>query len=191
MSQILNLKNMYSAEQIAEAKANDEQYEEVEAGGYVCNIVDAILNNSDGKANIELHLDIAEGNHKGFFQKLEDRAGFWGLRGYMSFKETQINKFLKTCTAINVSNPGFSFDPMREGGADVDTLKGKHIGVVIQKEEYKANSGDIREKCSVYNFTEVSKIREKKYKVPALKKLDDSSSIVNVPADAPDEAPFK
>lgn len=191
MAQILDLTGIYSQEQIETAKASDDQYEEVEAGGYVCKIVDAILNNKDGKANIELHLDIDEGNHKGFFQKLEDRAGFWGLRGYMSFKESQISKFLKTCTAINISNPGFSFDPMKKGGVDVDTLKGKLIGIVIQKEEYKSNSGDIREKCAVYNITEVEKIRNKKFKIPMLKKLvEDVASVVDVPDDAPEEAPF-
>lgn len=192
MSQILNLGSMYTAQQIEEAKANDQQYEDVPAGLYICKVKDATLNNNGEKMNIALDLDINEGPFAGYFQKLEDRAGFWGLKGYMSFKESQINKFLKTCTAFNNSNPGFSFDPMREGGADVDSLKGKLIGVVIQHEEYKSKNNDIKEKCTVYALTEVSKIKAGKIKIPELKKLDGATAngFVNIPDGLIEEIPF-
>lgn len=174
MSQVLDLTKMYSAEQAEEAKKKSDDFETIEAGGYVCKIVDAILNQD--KKYIELDLDISEGPHAGYFQRLEDRAGFWGLKNFMSYKESVLGKFLKTCTAFNNSNPNYNFDPMRNGGADVDTLIGKSIGVIIGKEEYKSKAGEVRQKDVATNITEVSKIRDGKFKVPELKKLEDAST---------------
>ena len=91
MAQILDLSKTYTAAQVEEAKKKDSDYESIEAGGYICKIVDAILNTD--KKYIELDLDIAEGNHAGYFQKLEDRAGFWGLKSFMSYKESVLSKF--------------------------------------------------------------------------------------------------
>lgn len=170
MAQVLDLSGVYTAAQVEEAKKKSDGFESIEAGGYVGKIVDAVLNKE--KQYIELSLDIAEGNHAGFFQALEDRAGFWGLKSYMSFKESVLGKFLKTCTAINNSNTNYNFDPMRSGGSDVDSLIGKNIGMVIGKEEYKTKKGEIRQKDAINNLTEVSKIRDGKFKVPDLKKLD-------------------
>lgn len=175
MGQVLDLSKVYSQADVDEAARNSKSFEDIEAGGYVCTIVDAILNNdpAHGKQNIELHLDIAEGPFVGYYQKLEDRAGFWGLRGYMSFKKTSLDRFAKICTAINLSNPGYSFDPLK-GGTDIDTLRGKKIGVIIQKEEYiSSKNNEIRTKDTVYTFTEVEKIRKGKFKVPDIKKLSD------------------
>lgn len=174
MAQVLDLTKMYSAEQAEEAKKKSDDFETIEAGGYVCKIVDAILNQD--KKYIELDLDISEGPHAGYFQRLEDRAGFWGLKNFMSYKESVLGKFLKTCTAFNNSNPNYNFDPMRNGGADVDTLIGKSIGVIIGKEEYKSKAGEVRQKDVATNITEVSKIRDGKFKVPELKKLEDSTT---------------
>lgn len=192
MAQILDLSKRFTQSQVEEAIKNDSKFNDIEAGGYVCKIVDAILNDSaDGnKANIELNVDIAEGKYQGYFQSLEDRAGFWGLKGYMSFKESQIGKFTKTCQTIAESNPGYSFNPMAPGGADIDTLKGKLIGVVIQKQEYMSNAGELREKNAVYNITEVSKIREGKFKVPAVKKLDQTNYTPTLTAGTDDLVPF-
>ena len=170
MAQVLDLSGVYTAEQVEEAKKKGGDFESIEAGGYIGKIVDAVLNKD--KQYIELSLDIAEGKYASYFQALEDRAGFWGLKSYMSFKESVLGKFLKTCTCINNSNPNYNFDPMRSGGSDVDSLIGKTIGMVIGKEEYKAKSGEIRQKDVISNLVEVSKIKEGKFRVPDLKKLD-------------------
>ena len=173
-AQVLDLTKMYTAEQAEEAKKKDGDFESIEAGGYVCKIVDAILNTE--KKYIELDLDIAEGPHAGYFQRLEDRAGFWGLKNFMSYKESVLGKFLKTCTAFNNSNPNYNFNPMQNGGSDVSSLIGKTIGVVIGKEEYKSKAGETRQKDVAVNIIEVSKIREGKFKVPDVKKLEDSTT---------------
>jgi hypothetical protein len=176
MSQILDLSNLGSMQQVVETHP-DTAFEDVEAGGYICKICNAILVNTDDKKNIRLELDIAEGPHKDYFTRLEERAGFWGLTGYASFKDNQLGRFTKICTSFGLSNPGFVFDPFRKGGADIDTLIGKQIGVVIGKEEYMSNKGDVREKNVVTNITEVAKIREKKFTVPKTKKLAEDKKI--------------
>ena len=196
MSQILDLSHLGSIEQVQEQNPDNGSFEEVEAGGYICKICNAILVNEGDKKNIRLELDIAEGNHKDYFTKLEERAGFWGLTGYASFKDGQLGRFIKICTAFGVSNPGFTFDPFRKGGADVDTLIGKKIGVVIGKEEYLSNKGEIREKNVVANITEIDKIKNNKFSIPKLKKLDVSKTpagqddFMKISKDADEETPF-
>ena len=194
MAQILDLSKRYTQEQIESASQGDTSLPDLPAGGYVCKIIRPILNDDQdaGKANIELHIDIAEGEFAGYFQKLEDRWGFWGLRGWMSFKENQLKHFQRMCVALCNSNPGLQFNPFIEGGADIDALEGKLIGAVIGKEEYRQKSGEIRERNIVSWFTEVGKVRDGIKKIPELKKLKDTSSDpLFVPADATqDTIPF-
>lgn len=172
MAQILDLSKRYSKEQIESITQSTESFD-LPAGGYVCKIVNVVLNDdqASGRANIELHVDITEGAYSGYFQQLEDHFGFWGLKGWLSFKETELSKFQRACAALCISNPGLEFNPFKDGGVDVDILKGKMIGVVTRKEEYRSSSGDLRDKNAVYYFTEVAKIREHKYKVPPKKFL--------------------
>lgn len=193
MAQILDLSKRFSQEQIETAQLSSTPFADIPAGGYVCKIIRPILNDDQatGKANIELHVDIAEGEYSGYFQQLEDRAGFWGLRGWMSFKESQLPNFQRTCAALCNSNPGLKFNPFAPGGADIDSLEGKAIGVVLGKEEYRSNSGDIREKSVVSRFIEVDKIKSKKYKIPELKRLKDGAYDPSfVPVGDKEEIPY-
>ena len=169
MAQLLNLNKFYSKETLEEKKQESTQYAEPDAGGYVCKIVDAVLDKD--KRYILLYLDIAEGKFAGYYQRLEDRAGFWGLRYYASFKEPVLNKFIKMCASFETCNPGFTFDPFRGKGADVDTLKDKFIGYVFGYEEYEKNDGTIGTRPSLGNITEIKKIKSGKYKVPELKRV--------------------
>lgn len=193
MAQILNLSKYGTKAQVAEA--HPDQYEDITAGGYICTIVDAILDTT--KEYIRLDLDVAEGPFKGYFQALEDRAGFWGLSYYASYKESQLGRFTKLCSCFGLCNPGYEFDPFQNKGVDIDTLKGKKIGVVISKEEYRNRNGEIREKNRAANITEIEKIQKKRYTIPPLKKLEPSAaggvvdgSFIAVPDDAPEEIPF-
>jgi hypothetical protein len=174
MAQVLNLGKIYTKEQAEEAISKQGDFEDIPAGGYECKIVDAILNAD--KMYIELDLDVDTGNYAGYFQNLEDRAGFWGLRYYASYKESVLGKFLQTCTCINNSNPNFNFDPMGKKGGDVESLIGKRIGVVIGKEEYMSKKGKVQLKSVADKVTEISKIQKGNFKVPDVKKLDGSTS---------------
>lgn len=190
MAQILDLSKRFTQEQIESAAQGDSF--DLPADGYICKIIQPVLNDnmSADKANIELMLDIAEGKYTGYFQQRSDRFGFWGLRGWMSFKESQLPNFQRTCVALCNSNPGLQFNPFVAGGVDVDVLKGKLIGVVIGKEEYRNNSGEIREKNVVNRFIEVDKIRNKKFKVPETKKLKEETFNVSFTPTGKDEVPW-
>lgn len=192
MAQILDLSKRFTTEQIESASQENGSVIELPADGYVCTIVQAILNDdsTSGKANIELHVDIVEGEYAGYFKRLEDRYGFWRLRGWMSFKESNLAQFQRTCIAICNSNPGLKFNPFAPGGVDVDILNGKKIGVVTRKEEYRNNSGDLRVKDTIYYFMEVDKVKNKKFKVPELKKLKDSFDPTFIPASSDEQVPF-
>ena len=194
MAQILDLTKTYSKTDIKKAKEEAAQYDEPAAGGYVCKIVDAELR--EDKQYVVLNLDIAEGKYEGYYQRLEDRAGFWGLKYYASYKETVLNKFIKLCASFETCNPGFAFDPFRKGGADIDTLKGKTLGFVIGYEEYEKNDGSIGTRVRVSNFTEIKKIKAGKFKVPELKKImrpkhvTGNEDFMKIP-DNMDEIPFQ
>lgn len=193
MAQILDLSKRFTQEQIETAQLSSAPLLDIPAGGYVCKIIRPILNDdrASGKANIELQVDISEGEYTGYFQKLEDRAGFWGLRGWMSFKESQLPNFQRACAALCNSNPGLKFNPFAPGGADIDSLEGKTIGVILGKEEYRSSSGDIREKSVVSRFIEVEKIKAKKFKVPELKRLkEDAGDPAFVPVSDKEEIPY-
>ena len=193
MAQILDLSKRFTQEQIETAQLSSAPLLDIPAGGYVCKIIRPILNDdrASGKANIELQVDISEGEYTGYFQKLEDRAGFWGLRGWMSFKESQLPNFQRTCAALCNSNPGLKFNPFAPGGADIDSLEGKTIGVILGKEEYRSSSGNIREKSVVSRFIEVEKIKAKKFKVPELKRLkEDAEDPAFVPVSDKEEIPY-
>jgi len=192
MAQILDLSSTYTQKEVEQAINSENEFESIEPGGYECKIVDAILNSE--KKYIELDLDITEGKFEGYFQKLEDRAGFWGLKYFMSYKDTVKGKFFKTCTSINESNPNYNFNPLNGGGADVDSLIGKKIGVVVGLEEYKSKAGEIRTKAVVSNVKRIVDIANGKFKIPELKKLEESSNSNNefmkLDPGASEDAPF-
>lgn len=169
MSQILDLSKLYTKQVIEEKRKESTQYDEPGAGGYICKIVDATIEHE--KRYVLLNLDIAEGKYANYYQRLEDRAGFWGLKYYASYKETVLNKFIKMCATFETCNPGFSFDPMRGGGADVDTLKGKTIGITIGYEEYEKRDGTIGTRPYIGTCTEIKKIKNGKFKVPEEKRI--------------------
>lgn len=193
MPQILDLTKTYSKTDIKKAKEEVAQYDEPAAGGYICKIVYAEL--KEDKQYVLLNLDIADGKYAGYYQRLDDRAGFWGLKYYASYKETVLSKFIKLCASFETCNPGFAFDPFRKGGADIDTLKGKTLGVVIGYEEYEKNDGSIGTRARVSNITEVKKIKAGKFKIPELKKVvrtiptTENESFMTLP-DNMDEIPF-
>lgn len=192
MAQILDLSKRFTQEQIEGANQSVSDLD-LPADGYICRILEPILHDDPdaNKANIELRIDIAEGKYKDYFQRLEDRFGFWGLRGWMSFKESQLPNFQRTCVALCNSNPGLKFNPFATGGVDIDMLKGKLIGVVIGKEEYRNSSGDKREKNVVSFFCETKKIKEHKFKIPGVKRLTDEAFGTNTAGTSNLDIPFE
>lgn len=164
---------------------------QLKAGGYVCKYTN--VSDVADKEYLYMEFDVAEGENKGYFKELNDRAGFWAGKCYRSYKENALPMFKRMCSAVSKSNPGFIFDGGAQN-ADESTLVGKTIGIVLGEEEYEKNNGEIGTRLYVQYECDAEKIRKGDFKVPELKKVNRpvniDSGFVNVPEGADEELPF-
>lgn len=164
-------------------------------GGYVCRIISAMDNQR--KEYLTIEYDITEGELAGYFTKLEARGGFWHstARTIRSYKEGAQPYFEAFLQAVEGSNEGYKFD-FEEG-----TLINKKMGVVLALEEYVAkNTGELKERLYISEFTTVDKIRAGDFTVPEIKRYKPAkgeSAMANNPYDNPisptpgdDDLPF-
>lgn len=169
--------NEYNAAQVS-----DDSFERMPAGGYVCKIQAVRTSGVDGynrlvdyvkdKQYVVLIYDIAEGDFAGKYSDdyWKDPARDYGHRFYLSWKNLGMLKGAITC--LEESNPGF--DAMAAFEADKwDLFVGKNIGFVIGEEEYRANDGSVKVRYTLPRAKSVQDIRDGKFRVPELKKLND------------------
>lgn len=183
--QIVNLDN------VKEAGA----WEGLKPGGYVCKYV-SVTDVAD-KQYLLMEYDIAEGDKAHYYEDLESAKGFWGGTVYRSYKPAALPMFKRMCSAVTKSNPGYIFDGGKQN-ADEKTLVNKLIGLVLSEEEYIGNDGNVKTRLKVAYECTVDDIRNGNYKVPALKKLDNTpaptsnvpSGFVDIPEGSPEEVPF-
>ena len=145
--------------EVEEAK----EFPKVEPGGYVCGIT--AVEDLPDKEYLRIEYDIAEGEHRNYYRELYMSKGFWGASFIKSYKETARPFFKAFKTAVENSNPGYVFNN------DEKTLVRKYVGLVLAKEEYKANDGTVKERLYVDQIHSIDKIRKGEYTVPELKKL--------------------
>lgn len=119
------------------------------AGCYVCVVKQVqLVTTKQGREQFILLFDIADGDHKGFFQSRfdADKAGgrdakWRGVhRQYMDGSSVPFFKGL--ITSIEKSNPGFVFRFGVEGNEK--TLAGKKFGAVMGREQFQAQDGELR-----------------------------------------------
>ena len=152
-------------------------FETLPAGGYVCQIksVNEVKNKKDG-TRLEIMLDIAEGDYRGFFERdyrsqtREDK--FW--RGIANQNvpnegspkyEQQAGFFKRFINDIEESNPGYHWN------WDEKTLVGRMIGVVFGEREKQSQKGTVYTTSIADSITTVDAIRKGAYKVPELRRL--------------------
>lgn len=151
---------------------SEARSESIDAGGYVMRIRRAEI---DRKYNrLQLFMDIAEGEKAGYFERLNDKAGFWAMVLNLYLDHDSAWKFARAIDAIKASNEGFVWND--DGENDEQTLVGKYIGVVTRKVEYMGNDGVVKKKLRAYSTLPVKDIREGNFKVPDLLPLQSSSS---------------
>lgn len=161
------------------------------AGGYVCKYT-AVTDVAD-KEYLYMEFDVVEGEYAGYFKDLETRLGFWGGNCYRSYKENALPMFKRMCSAVTKSNPGFIFDGGKQN-ANEATLVGKYVGIVFGEEEYIGNDGSLKTRLKVSYECDINDIRNKKFKVPQIKKLiteplaDDG--FMKIPEGTDEEIPF-
>lgn len=143
---------------------SEARTESIDAGGYVMRVVAAIM---DPKYNrLQLQLDIVEGDKAGYYKKLYDKAGFWGMILNLYLDRENAWKFVRAIDALKASNEDFVWND--DGENDEMTLVGKYIGVVTRKVEYMGNDGVVKRKLRPYSTISVQDIRNKNYTVPEM-----------------------
>jgi len=170
-------KNEYEA---AESMGGGE-YQRMTAGGYIV-AVQAVRTkgkNSSGRdidyvtenQYVKFIYDVIEGDFAGKFSDdyWADESKDWGHQFYLSWKNLGALKNAIQC--LDESNPGF--DAMAAFEADKwEMFVGKKFGIVLGEEEYRANDGSIKTRFTFPRIKSVQDIRDGKFKVPPLKKLE-------------------
>ena len=165
----------------------------LKAGGYVCKITN--VEDVPSKEYLYVEFDIAEGEFKDYYKKLQEAKNFWGGSFYKSYKEKALPMLKRFCSAVTKSNAGYIFDAGTQN-SDEKTLKGKLIGLVLFEEEYIKNNGEIGRRLKVDYECDVEKIRKGEFKVKELKKLPEdqrpkeNTDFMNIPDNSADEIPF-
>lgn len=125
------------------AKAKTGFQEALEIKPFIGIIVNVLDNPSkNGNEMMTLHLDVAEGNQKGFFEKkFTTKTKFekkWHFCHYRLITEENTEYLKGDIESIEKSNPGFVFD-----FNDIQKIIGLKIGVNPRSEEYAGKDGNI------------------------------------------------
>lgn len=172
--------------------------EVIPAGGYVCKIMAAKVENYKFGDVLVLSFDITEGEYTGFFKRDWDNntnpERKW--RGNLRLNIPKgdgsemdgwtVRSFNNFAASLEDSNPGYTWD------WDESKLKGKELGILFRNREYdfNGNHGWTTEASSV---TDSSAIREGKFRIPKDKPLKDkpvSDAPTYAAAEAEDDLPF-
>lgn len=150
----------------------DGEFPKPVPGGYIGYIVryeDVEHNPSTGKGEyLRIEWDFAEGEFKLRNRDNFDRFGNWPGYGAFnrSYKDAQLPYFKAFKTCLEVSNNGYHFRTDQ-----LDSMKGKKLGIVLGEEEYwNKTKQAIEVRLYVAQVRSVKAIRDGDFKVPALKK---------------------
>lgn len=174
-------------------KAYGSGSEQLPRGGYVCKIIGArIIDGSYGQS-VKIALDVAEGDHAGFYQKkydADDREDKKWTFTYLlnvpnddgSEQDGWTKRKFRTFTdALEESNPGYHFD------WDEQKFKNKLVGVVVNYREW-SNEGRSGWAPNPASFYAADAIRKGEFKqvqdkpLPQSKKpKQDDNEWLNVP----------
>lgn len=179
-----------------EAQAITGEYEKLNAGGYICKIINAKEEKSkSGKRMLVLALDIAEGDKKDFFRNRfnensnPDKKWPAGAIYRQMLEGEKAAGFLKgLMTSLESSNEGFKWD------WDEKKLANLKCGAIFGEEEYEKMDGSIGTTTKVKFIRTVKAIQDGNFKVPELKKLPEKGEafedFVNSVTSDNDDLPF-
>ena len=163
------------------------QFEVLPAGGYIAKIID--VDDRDWKGHSEpahlILMDVAEGEYMAIYKKNNKFADndrwltYWFAEPNKSSPEWLLSKVGGIQTSLAESNDKVNL-------ANPHSWKGKLVGVVVGDEEVESSSGTVYVRPYVSYICSTGRIREGKYKVPKLKKLDVSAVPAVKSTDIPD-----
>lgn len=128
------------------------------AGGYVARITD--VEDVESKEYLRFTYDIAEGEHKGFFETDDRVYTHQFTRSYKEKAQGFMSQFLE---CVDASNADFSLDGWKP---DFNDLRGKLVGIVVQREDYTNNAGEDRARMNVEAYAKADDIRNGRFKLP-------------------------
>lgn len=179
-----------------EAQAITGEYEVLEAGGYICKIVNAKEDKSkSGKRMLVLAIDIDEGDKKEFFKNRFENDTRTDKKWPASAIYRQMlegNKsagFLKgLMTSLEASNEGFKWN------WDEKKLVGLKCGAIFGEEEYEKIDGTVGTTTKIKFIRTIKSIEDGNFKIPELKKLPEKGEafedFVNSVNEKDDDLPF-
>ena len=145
-------------------------FEELPTGGYVCKIMDAlVVENPNGGERLEVSIDIAEGEHKGYYREqyrndTRDEKKWSGVFTLFipvedgSEKDSwSIKTFNNFIGCLENDNPSYHYD------SDESKMKNLTLALVFRKEEYKKNDGDYAWKVKPFKAITVEDCRNGKW----------------------------
>lgn len=159
-----------------EAPAYTGEFMQLPAGLYVCEILGVKQEEYNGHDRFVMQFDIADGEHKGFYQKqynvekaTNQNAKYKGVhRQYMDSNSLPFFKGLMT--SVERSNQGFHFPWGTQGNEK--TLVGKKFGAVMGREEFLTADGEKRMATKIVQIRSIDGLKDAK--VPEDKLLDDA-----------------
>ena len=157
-----------------QAEAFTGEFETLEPGGYVCKILKVQAEEKDYGTLLRIAFDIAEGEHEGYYRrrfdqkKQYDETAKWPGMYYQAAKQDDLRYFKGFITSIEASNPGFKWN------WDEKKLAGKLFGGIFGEEEYEKQNGEIGTIVKCRFARSVDSIREGKFKIPEIKRLQPS-----------------
>ena len=171
------VKRMKRYDGYEQAEAFTGNFERLEPGGYICQILDVKAEEKDYGTLLRVAFDIAEGDNKGYFRQLFDKRKEsydnpkWPNGGmyYQTVKSDDLRFFKGFITAIEESNSGYKWN------WDENTLKGKVFGGIFGEEEYENNNGEIKAAIKCRWVRSADKVRSGDFEIPEKKALNNHS----------------
>jgi len=156
--------------------------ERLPAGGYVIEIIRAIDMEYSWGNQLQLEIDILEGEHKEFYDKNYSAqigpAKWKGVcrislpKGDGSEKDGwSANAFKSSIAAIEESNSGFVWD------WDERKLEGKTVGALFRDKEFEMDDGSVGTVTECFKLMPVELIRGNKFTMPKPKLLNKQTAV--------------
>lgn len=149
--------------------AQSGEFKRIEPGNYaavICKVAEGAT--YSGAEYIEFWIDIIDGEFARYYEKdYKNQQGEKKWRGTLRFftSEKALPMLKAGITAIEESNPGFTFD------WDETKVKGKKVGVSIRREQYEAADGELKFTTRPFMFRDIKKVITGELEVPKDKLL--------------------
>lgn len=139
------------------------EFKRLPAGIYgvkITNVVDV-----PEKEYLEVYCDIVKGEYANYFTTLVNNGLRDSSKTIRSYKSTALPFFKAFITAVEKSNPNYSWD------WDEKKLIGKNVIAVFREEEYLDKENNVKIRTSLYEFRSLEAYQAGRITVPELKKL--------------------